>query len=327
MDHDSLEELMHEYREGQPGASVLVVREGAQLIRWTGGMADIESGVSATPATNYRLASVSKAFTAAAILLLVEQGVLSLDSPVRQWLPPLPMSAAGVTLRQLLTHTSGLIDYEDLIAPGTAAQVHDIDVLKMLAAEPRLYFPPGSAYRYSNGAYALLALIVELASGMSYATFLRKRIFEPLAMKGTLAHEEGVSTVAHRAYGYTRVGNEWRRTDQDVTSAVLGDGGVYSSIDDLAKWDAALYDDRLLRPESIRLAFTPATSTDDPATSYGFGWRLTGETVWHSGESVGFRNVIVRWPKRRLTAIVLTNRNAPEPYPLALRLAGLALER
>jgi CubicO group peptidase (beta-lactamase class C family) len=306
---------------------VLVVRDGAPLIRWTGGMADIESGVSATPATNYRLASVSKAFTAAAILSLVEQGVLSLDSPVRQWLPPLPMVAAGVTLRQLLTHTSGLIDYEDLIAPGTAAQVHDIDVLQMLAAEPRLYFPPGSAYRYSNGAYALLALIVELASGKSYATFLRKRIFEPLAMKGTLAHEEGVSTVAHRAYGYTRVGNEWRRTDQDVTSAVLGDGGVYSSIDDLAKWDAALYDDRLLRPESIRLAFTPATSTDDPATSYGFGWRLTGETVWHSGESVGFRNVIVRWPKRRLTAIVLTNRNAPEPYPLALRLAGLALER
>jgi CubicO group peptidase (beta-lactamase class C family) len=106
---------------------------------------------------------------------------------------------------------------------------------------------------------------------------------------------------------------------------VLGDGGVYSSIDDLAKWDAALYDGRLLRESSLRQAFTPATATDDPAVRYGFAWRISGETLWHSGETVGFRNVIVRWPRRHFTVIVLTNRDAPEPYPLALAIARLYL--
>jgi len=117
----------------------------------------------------------------------------------------------------------------------------------------------------------------------------------------------------------------WRRTDQSVTSAVLGDGGVYSSIDDLAKWDAALYDTRVLSSSSLRLAFTPATPTDDPAVRYGFGWRITGETVWHSGETVGFRNVIIRYPRRHFTVIVLSNRDAPEPYALALAIAKIYL--
>lgn len=323
----AFDDLTREYRGEVPGAGILVLRGGVPVIRWAGGMADREAGTAATGATNYRLASLSKQFTAAAVLLLVEQGVLSLDAPVREWLPPLPACAAGATLRHLLTHTSGLIDYEDLIPPGRTAQLYDADVLRLLACEHRGYFAPGTAYRYSNGGYALLALIVEVASGRSFSRFLRERIFEPLGMAGTLAYQEGASPVAHRAYGYTRVDGAWRRTDQDLTSAVLGDGGVYSSIEDLAKWDAALYDGRLLRPESLALAFAPATATDDPATCYGFGWRITGDSVWHSGESVGFRNVIVRWPKRRLTAIVLTNRDAPEPYRMALRLAEMGAAR
>jgi CubicO group peptidase (beta-lactamase class C family) len=111
-----------------------------------------------------------------------------------------------------------------------------------------------------------------------------------------------------------------------MTSAVLGDGGIYSSIDDLAKWDAALYDNRLLSDESRRLAFTPYTKTDVADVQYGFGWRITGETLWHSGETVGFRNVIVRYPKRHMTVIVLTNRNDPEPYRMALAIAKVFLE-
>jgi CubicO group peptidase (beta-lactamase class C family) len=119
------------------------------------------------------------------------------------------------------------------------------------------------------------------------------------------------------------VNQHWTRNDQSLTSAVLGDGGIYSSIDDLAEWDAALYDTRLLREDSLRLAFTPATQTDDPVVRYGFGWRMTGETVWHSGETMGFRNVIVRYPKRHFTVIVLTNRDDPEPYPAALAIAKI----
>src|SRR5262249_19737305 len=122
---------------------------------------------------------------------------------------------------------------------------------------------------------------------------------------------------------YSSQDGRWVRTDQSLTSAVLGDGGIYSSIDDLAKWDAALYDTRLLQTETLREAFAPAVATDDPNVRYGFGWRITGQTVWHSGETLGFRNVIVRFPARHFTVIILTNRNDPEPYGTALAIGKL----
>ena len=209
--------------------------------------------------------------------------------------------------------------------PASQEQVHDADVLQLLQSQDRTYFAPGGGYRYSNSGYALLALIVEKASGLRYADFLRQRMFQPLGMDATVAYEAGVSQLAHRAYGYSLEGATWHRTDQSSTSAVLGDGGIYSSIDDLAKWDAALYDERLLRGTSLRQAFSPATRTDDPEVEYGFGWRITGETLWHSGETIGFRNVIVRYPQRRLTVVVLTNRDDPEPYTLAKQIAALAM--
>jgi CubicO group peptidase (beta-lactamase class C family) len=141
-------------------------------------------------------------------------------------------------------------------------------------------------------------------------------------MRNTLAYVPEGPPVPQRAFGYTLVDGKWESTDQSLTSAVLGDGGVYSSIDDLAKWDAALYDDRVLSDASRKLAFTPWVKSDDADVAYGFGWRISGETLWHSGESVGFRNVIVRWPKRHLSVIVLSNRNDPEPCRMALAIAA-----
>jgi CubicO group peptidase (beta-lactamase class C family) len=314
--------LMQDYTGDVPGASVLVLRDGEPVVRAGYGLADMEARTPATATTNYRLASVTKQFTAASVLLLAEDGRLKLDDRVRKWLPSLPKAAEPITIRHLLTHTSGLIDYEDVIPETFKPQLHDADVLRLLESQDRTYFKPGSNYRYSNSGYALLALIVERASGRTFATFLRERIFQPLGMSNTVAYEEGISTVSNRAYGHTQEQSRWNRTDQSQTSAVLGDGGIYSSIDDLAKWDAALYDGRLLPQSSLQAAFTPATHTDDPEVQYGFGWRITGETLWHSGETVGFRNVIVRYPKRHLTVVVLTNRNEPEPYRLALKIAG-----
>src|SRR5688572_1684022 len=321
----SIDALMRAYDGAVPGAALLVVRDGEPIVRRGYGLADLEQGAPVTPATNFRLASVTKQFTAAAILLLAEDDRLGLDDPARKWLPALPSAADEVTIRQLLTHTSGLIDYEDVIPASMTAQLHDADVLALLERQDRTYFPPGTSYRYSNGGYALLALVVERASGKPFAEFLRERIFEPLGMTGTVALEEGISTVGQRAFGYSNDNGSWQRTDQSQTSAVLGDGGIYSSIDDLARWDAALNDDRLLRAESRQLAFASATSTDDPAIEYGFGWRITGETLWHSGETAGFRNVIVRYPASRLTIVILTNRSDPEPYRTALAIAALAL--
>ena len=318
-----LDALMQAYEGTVPGAAVLLLQDSEPVVCRGYGLADLERGVPVTPATNFRLASVTKQFTAAAILLLGEDGQLGLDQPVRNWLPALPPAADAVTIRQLLTHTSGLVDYEDLIPDSMNAQLHDADVLALLDTQSRTYFPPGTAYRYSNSGYALLALIVERASGRSFAEFLRERIFAPLGMAGTVAHQEGVSAVGHRAYGYSDVNAAWQRTDQSPTSAVLGDGGIYSSIDDLAKWDAALCGDQLLGTESRRLAFAPATPTDDPSVAYGFGWRITGDSIWHSGETAGFRNAIVRFLERRLTIVILTNRDAGEPYRAALAMAEL----
>jgi CubicO group peptidase (beta-lactamase class C family) len=322
-----IDDLMHDYQGTVPGASLAVLRDGAPILNRAYGFADMEGRVAASTATNYRLASMSKQFTSAAVLLLAEQGRLSIDDPIRRWLPTLPDAADGMIVRHLLTHTSGLIDYEDVIPQERSAQLRDDDVLRLLEGENRRHFPPGSQYRYSNSGYALLALIVERASGERYAEFLHKRIFQPLDMRSTVAFEAGVSAIAHRAFGYSAAPRDsaaprsWLRTDQSLTSATLGDGGIYSSVDDLAKWDAALSGDRLLRPASLRLAFRAWVGTDDPQVQYGFGWRITGDTRWHSGETLGFRNVIVRYLERRLTILVLTNRNEPVPYATAIAIA------
>jgi CubicO group peptidase (beta-lactamase class C family) len=313
------------YQGAVPGAGVVVLHDGVPLFRRAYGLANVESGIAATYETNYRLASMTKQFTAAAILLLTEDGRLSIDDPVRRWLPTLPDAVDAVTIRHCLTHSSGLMDYEYLIPDGTRTQLRDADVLRLLEAENRNYFSPGTGYRYSNTAYVLLALIAEAASGQQFAALLRERVFQPLQMRNTVAFETGISDVAHRAFGYSAARQAWTRADQSLTSATLGDGGVYSSIDDLAKWDAALGDGRLLRPASLGLAFAASIQTDDAAVQYGFGWRITGEARWHSGETVGFRNVIVRYLERRFTVIVLTNRDDPPAYPTALAIARIFL--
>ncbi|HEY0199646.1 MAG TPA: serine hydrolase domain-containing protein [Rhodanobacter sp.] len=319
----SVDALMQKYDGDVPGASLLVIRDGVPLIRRGYGMADLEQHVAATPATNYRLASVSKQFTAASILLLAEDGKLKLDDSIRHWLPSLPASTDKVTLRELLSHTGGLIDYEDLMPANTTEQLNDHDVLRMLSATSKSYFAPGTAYRYSNSGYVLLGLVVEKASGKSLPDFMRERIFKPLHMDHTLMYVRGGPEVSHRAYGYSEANGAWKRTDQDLTSATRGDGGIYSSIDDLALWDAALYDHRLLGDASRKLAFSPHVKVvgEPYEASYGFGWRISGDTLWHSGESIGFRNVIVRWPKQHLAIILLSNRNDPEPYRTALAIA------
>lgn len=323
-----IDRLMQGYDGAVPGASLLVLRDGAALVRKSYGFADLEHGIAATPASNYRLASISKQFTAAAILLLVEDGKLDLDDSLRQWLPSLPASTDAITIHHLLSHSSGLIDYEELMADDTVEQISDADVLRMLSEETDLYFAPGSQYRYSNGGYVLLGLIVERASGKSLQDFLKQRIFQPLGMDNTLLYVHDEVQVPHRAYGYSLVDGHWTRSDQSPTSATRGDGGIYSSINDLAKWDAALYDERLLSDASRKLAFSPQVevSGEVGVNAYGYGWRIGDGTLWHSGETMGFRNVIVRYPEQHLSVILLSNRRDPEPYRTALAVAELFMD-
>lgn len=322
--NDEIDALMSRYNGAVPGASLLVVHDGKSVVRRSWGLADVEKHVAATPATNYRLASVTKQFTAASILLLAQDDKLLLSDKASEYLPSLPKSAESITIHQLLTHTSGIVDYEDLMADTATRQVHDTGVLELLSHTDSLYFAPGSKYRYSNSGYSLLALIVEKISGQSFAKFLHERIFARLGMNNTVAHQDGVDEISLRAYGYTRKNSAWVRKDQSTTSAVLGDGGIYSSIDDMAKWAAAQYDSRLLEEKWRLVGFTPHTPTDIAGTSYGFGWKITGDTIWHTGSTSGFRNVIVRFPARKLTVVILTNRDEPEPRETALAIAKLS---
>jgi CubicO group peptidase (beta-lactamase class C family) len=185
------------------------------------------------------------------------------------------------------------------------------------------YFEVGTDYRYSNTGYAILAMIVEKLSGQSFAKFLSVNIFDPLGMDSTVAYEKGISEVPQRAFGYTAEDRTVILTDQSVTSAVLGDGGIYSSLEDLYKWDQALYTDTLISQMTLKLAFTPHLEI------YGFGWRIDeykGHTrIHHTGSTKGFRNVIQRFPEDQFSIIILTNRNDPDVAPLAEKLIDIFL--
>jgi CubicO group peptidase (beta-lactamase class C family) len=321
-----------------PGAAVLVVKDGHVALAKGYGLADVETRTQVTASTDFRLASLSKQFTATAVMLLAADGKLHYDDPVTRWVPNLPAFARGVTIRHLLNHTSGLPDYEDFVPDSQTRQVLDAEIPALIAHADSAYFAPGTRYRYSNTGYVLLALVVERASGRRFADFLRERIFAPLGMSGTLAREDAGPPVPHRAYGHTVDPTGVRRTDQSNTSATLGDGGIYTSADDLAKWDAALERHTLVSAGAQRLAWTPpelpARDASPPPYgfgAYGFGWfvdRGRGTLrVTHHGESRGFTNAVVRYPERRLAVWVLTNRTGGAPWELAQRIAELWLAR
>jgi len=302
-----------------PGAAVMVIRRG-EIVRSDGyGMADIERNVRVSEKTNFRLASVTKQFTAMAIAMLVEDGALALSDPVHTILNDIPDVAQSVTVLHLVQHQSGLQDYESLIPDGFERQVVDADVLQFIAGTDSLYFEPGTDYSYSNTGYALLALIVEARSGMSFPAFLQERIFAPLGMSGSLAYVAGGQPVDNRAYGYSFEDGSPRLDDQSQTSAVLGDGGIYSSISDLYRWDQALYGDELVSEAMMTRIFTPGLS------GYGFGWRIDTfrgqKRFGHTGSTRGFRTVIHRYPDMEMTVIVLTNRNGPAVADLAEQVA------
>lgn len=312
-----------------PGASVMVVHHGKPVFAKGYGLANLDTKTPCTTNTNFRLASVTKQFTAMAVMILVERKQLSLGESLADFFPEFPAIGKQITVRHLLTHTSGVLDYEDEIPEGTTIPVLDQDVLRLLIKQDKTHFPPGSQYRYSNSGYALLALIVEARSGQTFARFLKENIFEPLKMTNTLAYEAGLSVVNNRAFGHTQKSNVWLRTDQSLTSSVLGDGGVHSSVTDLFKWDQALYKPKLVSEPMLRVAFSPMTPTDKPGRSYGFGWYLTAyrglKEIYHSGETIGFRTRIVRYPEKKFTVIILANRADAKLEELPHRIADLIL--
>jgi CubicO group peptidase (beta-lactamase class C family) len=325
-----------------PGAAVLVVRNGQPVFRRGYGVTNLRTLHPIDAQTNFRIASFSKQFTAACIMLLVRDGKLHYDDHLTGIFPEFPAYGKSITVRNLLNHTSGLPDYEDILTrqyPTTPddqiPQIHNPGVLKLLEQQTASKFPAGSKWEYSNSGYVALALIVEKVSGEPFGQFLHDRTFVPLKMTNTLAYEKGKNEVPHRAYGHSKENRGWRETDQSSTSATLGDGGIYTSIDDLAQWDRALREHTLLSEAEMQPALTPVKPTGGPATlpegpvSYGFGWHLepyrNHKRMWHDGETMGFRTTIQRFPDDNLTIIVLANRIDVNPEELALKVADLYL--
>jgi CubicO group peptidase (beta-lactamase class C family) len=307
--------------------------------------------------SGFRLASVTKQLTAAVVMLLVRDGRLRYEDTLPAVLPGFPGYARSVTIRQLLTHTSGLPDYETLMDEAEKAgaarwtserQIRDDEVRGLLEKATRLRFPSGTRWAYSNSGYVVLGLIAARAAGRPFGEVLAERVFGPLGMTRTLALEAGKSPVPDRVYGHTKVGTVFHETDQSSTSATLGDGGVYSCLDDLAKWDEALRTGALLSEAELRLALTPVRLgdgslpvwPDEPGgdnlfpgrpVAYGFGWFLDPwqgrPRMWHHGETMGFRSVVERLPADGLTIVMLANRDDLDLRSLALKLAEAQLAR
>ena len=299
---------------------ILVARDGRPVFRQAYGLADREWEVPNTPRTHFRIGSLTKAFTAAAVLKLAEAGRLGLDDPVRRWLPTVPEAWAGVSLRHLLQHRSGIINFTAL--PNYYDQIARVDhtpaqIVALTAGDP-LLFPPGERFEYSNTNYVLLGMVIEAASGQSYEAYLREAILAPLGLKET-GYDDLTMILPRRAAGYRRGRAQWRNAVPMAASSAYAAGALYSTVDDLLAWDEALTGPRLLSDASRAAMF------DDRGTGYGLGWfvsrafgkrsdntpgdKTSGHRVFgHAGSIPGFLSINDVYPDDHLTVIAREGR-------------------
>ena len=328
VNQETIDQLFADFSGERPGAAVLVVKDGKRILSKAYGLANLETKTPCSSKSNFRLASVTKQFTAMSILILSERGKLSLNDKMMKFLPEFPDYGKEITIRHLLTHTSGLPDYEDFMPAGLIIPLSDRDVLHILRQQTNGRFAPGSQFNYSNSGYACLALIVEVVSGQTFPAFLKQNIFDPLGMSNSVAYVSGLSTIPDRALGYAKSVEKFEASDQSLTSAVLGDGGIYSSTKDLFKWDQALYTEKLVSQRLLKDAFSVHSQTSDfKGSGYGYGWYIGTNNgihnVWHYGSTCGFRTQITRFPERKLSIVILTNRREADLAPITEKLRVL----
>jgi CubicO group peptidase (beta-lactamase class C family) len=313
-----------------PGLALAIVRDGkAETIR-TYGKASLELDVPVTPDTVFELGSLTKQFTASAVMMLVEDGKLRLDDSIATHLPKVPDEWRGITIRHLLTHSSGLREY--LGIPGLADEAHALghrEMTALFAARIAQEFPPGDTWAYSNTGYLLLGDIIERASSQSYWEFLRARIFLPAGMQATRSSEPR-AVIRNRAKGYGWNGRGFESRPA-LSENAYSAGSITSTIADMASWAIALHEGRLISAASRDRIWTPLTVSRSPVPpfSYGFGWVLDRErghrAVFHSGGTPGFSSAIRYYPDHRLAVIVLANHGDRILDQMPLEIAGLIL--
>ena len=313
----SLETLIESERENGrfPSLSVAVTRRSTLLHAKAYGLANLEHSVPATPHTVYRIGSLTKTFTAAAVMLLVEHGKVQLADSIRKYLPDLSFTWDTITLRHLLAHTSGVPSYEPL-AIDTWRQNDTYEKLIQAVAERPLCFQPGEAWGYDNTNYVVLGLVIERVSGKRYAAFLEESFFAPLGMVDTRCNDYA-ALVPNRAQGYVYSPDEQpclenRENPHPQILWNYADGGMLSTAVDLAIWDSALSAGTVLTRTSIDQMWTPARLNDGRAIEYGIGWILKGSggqrTIGHWGRIPGFTAEMTRFPADERTVVVLSNR-------------------
>ena len=317
------------------GASIAVVQRGRPLLTKEYGFADLELNVPTPPNATYEIGSVTKQFTAAAILLLAQRGRLSLDDDVRRYIPELPQYATPIRLRQMLNHTSGLRDWGTVVDVGgwpRGSRVHThAHVVDILSRQTALNFTPGTRWSYSNSGYNLAAILVARVSGMSFADFTRQRIFEPLAMTSTSWRDDHTRVVPRRALAYSHEDDGYH-TDMPFEN-VHGNGGLLTTVGDLLRWTANLETHKIGGPAFVTEQTTPGRFVDGRAHDYGMGlWmgKYRGvREIRHSGSTAGYRAYLATFPDQETSVAVLCNAAnadaAALTYKVADRVLGSAL--
>lgn len=310
-----MDELFSDWdRSASPGGVVAVIKDGRIVYENAFGMADLERGVALTPGSVFEIGSVSKQFTAMSILLLEHDGALSLDDNVRLHLPELPEYERPITIRQLLHHTSGIRDIETLVPLAGWHYTNYYSparLLDLITRQKKLNFAPGDEYLYSNSGYLLLAYIVEKVSGQNLRQFAEARIFKPLGMRHTVFWDDPGQIIKDRAIPYSPRPEGGHRMELWYLP-FAGPSGLYTTVQDLALWDANFYDNKLGGgAELIDRMIAPGVLEDGKATEYAAGLSVSdygGQTVYeHGGAWMGFRAQMSRFPERRLTVIILSN--------------------
>ncbi len=322
--------LQKAHPPGEPGVAALIARDDQVIFRGNFGAANTKTRAPIRSDTVFDIGSISKPFTAAAILLLMEEGKLALEDSLVKHLPEIRNYPSGVTLRHLLTHTSGLPHFEP-DEERTGKQFLPEEVVAWHARQKRLRFSPGARYEYCNGGFVLLSVIVERITGTPFAEFVRQKIFQPLGMNRTSLRVPAAK-IENRATGYRQSGENGFLIISDSDGLrVQGDGGIQSTAEDLLRWAQSWARGTLLRPDTIRAALAPATLNDGKRVPYGLGWalgRVEGQMmVAHDGRAKGFRAYLAMFPKPSgvLTVVVLANRREIEAGEIAMKLARLYL--
>jgi D-alanyl-D-alanine carboxypeptidase len=311
-----------------PAVVLKVLRNGEELKTSAYGLANLELNVPATPETVFEIGSVTKQFTASCILLLQQDGKLSIDDLISKHLAETPGAWSNVTIRHLLTHTSGIKSYTGLDGFALTKRLTQAQFIAGIGTRS-LEFQPGESWKYSNTGYSLLGYIVQNASGKTYWQFLRERILEPLAMNHTMDRNPGV-IVTNRASGYEQTNRVHINRDYDVTD-VFSAGAIVSTVGDLAKWDAALASEKILSIANKTAAWTPQKLNGGKMTTYGLGWYVDlyqgHKVIGHGGQTSGFSASIQRFPDDQLTVIILTNTDGGIATSLARRIAEFYFKR